>query len=192
MSTPSVSITIDKNDIARIKSDFLLMEGEVPVALSRAINRTLTAVNAEGSVQVRKHYNLKASRVKKNFSVTKATKNYLNAAWKSKGEPVGLINFGARQNKKGVSVKVAASGSRETVRTAFIQVGKNKVEHVFWREKVGGVRVGRYDIERLTGPRIEDALAKDSVQKALQQTADDTLKKRLDAEANYILSKAKG
>ena len=192
MSTPSVSITIDKNDIARIKSDFLLMEGEVPVALSRAINRTLTAVNTAGSVQVRKHYNLKASRVKKNFSVKKATKSYLNASWKSQGEPIGLINFGARQNKKGVSVKVTASGSRETVNTAFIQVGKNKVQHVFWREKVGGVRVGRYDIERLTGPRIEDALAKDSVQKALQQTADETLKKRLDAEANYILSKAKG
>lgn len=194
----SVSVTINREDIARIKSYFLLMGKEVPLATSRAINRTLTAVNTEASIQVRKVYNLTATRIKKNFKTSKATMNNLNAAWRSKGRPVGLLQFGARQTKKGVSVKVMASSARTVVYGAFIQIPKMTLTgraimtgpQVFWREKKGGQLVDRYNIHRLEGPRIEDALAKPDVQKALQKTADDTLSKRLDAEANYILSRA--
>ena len=187
----SVSIEINRDDIARIKRDFMLMSDEIPIAQSRVINRTLTAVNTEASVQVRKVYGLTATRIKKNFSIRKATKSNLNARWQSKGEPVGLINFGARQNRKGVSVKVDATAVRETIDHTFIQIGNNGVKHVFWRDKIGGKMVPRYDIERKTGPRIEDALEKPKVQKALQDKADETLQKRLEAEASYILSKAK-
>jgi len=186
----SVSIQINREDIARIKRDFMLMSDEVPLAQSRVINRTLTAVNTEASVQVRKTYNLKAKRIKKNFSIRRANKNNLNARWQSKGQPVGLMQFGARQNRRGVSVKVETADARKTIDHAFIQLGKNRVKHVFWREKIGSVMVARYDINRLAGPRIEDALAKPKVQKALQKKADETMQKRLDAEANYILSKA--
>jgi len=191
MSGP-VTIQLNQDDLNRIKRDFLLMDSEVPLAQSRAINRTLTAVNAEGVVQVRKQYNLTATRVRKNFSIRKATKSRLSGAWTSRGEPVGLIQFGAKPNKRGVSVKVEVTDPRKTVEHAFIRVGRNSVQHVFWREKRGGVMVGRYDIHRLAGPRIEDALAKPEAQKALQKTTDETLAKRLDAEANYILQKAKG
>ncbi|MCK5913779.1 MAG: phage tail protein, partial [Desulfuromusa sp.] len=126
----------------------------------------------------------------KNFFYRKATKNNLHANWKSKGEPVGLVQFGARQNRKGVSVKVETADARTTIDHAFIQLGQNGREHVFWREKRGGKMVPRYDILRLEGPRIEDALSKPKVQKALQKKADEMLQKRLDAEANYILSRA--
>ena len=186
-----ISIRINREDIARIKRDFKLMNDEVPISLSRAINRTLAAVNTEGSIQVRKIYALKAKRIKKNFSIRKSTKNNLTASWKSKGDPIGLIQFGARQNRRGVSVQVEKVNARKTIDHTFIQAGKDKeTKHVFWREKKDGVRVARYPIIRLTGPRIEDALSKPKVQKALQKKADETLQKRLDAEANYILSKA--
>jgi hypothetical protein len=196
----SVSIQINKDDLNRLNSDFKLMLDEVPVAQSRVINRALSAVNTEGSIQVRKYYNLKASRVKKNFSVRKATKNNLSGYWRSEGRPVGLLQFGARKNKKGVSVKVMTDGSRTTVFGAFIQIPKitqtgkaiKTGPQVFWRDLVSSdKRVGRYDINRLEGPRIEDALAKPEVQKALQKKVDDTIKKRLEVEADYILSKAK-
>jgi len=183
-------IKISSEDIARIKHDFKLMNDEVPVGLSRAINRTLTAVNTEGSNQVRKIYNLKVARIKRDFTIRKSTRRDLSGFWRAVGEPVGLIQFGARQNRKGVSVKVEAAASRTTINHAFIQVGQNGGEHVFWREKRGGKMVPRYDILRREGPRIEDALSKPKVQKALQKKADETLQKRLDAEANYILSKA--
>jgi hypothetical protein len=190
MSSPAY-IQIDPDDLRRLKTDFALMTSEVPSAAARVINRTITAINTEASVQVRKYYNLTATRVKKNFTSTKATKNNLSANWKSTGTPVGLINFGAKQKTKGVSVKVAAGGSRTVVYGTFIQTGNNNNEHVFWREMIGGARVARYDIHKLDGPRIEDALAKAEVQTALQAKADSTIQTRIDAEANYILSKAK-
>jgi hypothetical protein len=190
MSSPAY-IEISKDDLSRLTTDFALMNSEVPAASARVINRTITAINTEASSQVQKYYNLTATRVKKNFSVTKATKNNLSARWASIGEPVSLINFGAKQKTKGVSVKVLKSSSRTIVYGTFIQVGNNNNKHVFWREMVNGVRVARYDIHKLDGPRIEDALAKAEVQTALQAKADSTIQTRIDAEANYILSKAK-
>lgn len=187
----SVSVTINRDDINRIKRDFLLMDNEVPRAQSRVINRTITAVNTEGVVQVRKQYTLKAARVRKNFSVRRATKNNLSARWASIGAPVGLINFGAQPRAKGVSVKVSPTEARKIIPHTFIRVGRNHTSHVFWRDKIGGVMVGRYDINRLEGPRIEDALAKPEAQQALQKKADETIQKRLEVEANYILSKAR-
>lgn len=190
------SVTINQADIDRLKNDFLLMGGEVPLAQSRIINRSLSAVNTEGSVQVRKYYNLKASRIKKNFKVQKATKNNLNGYWRSTGRPVGLMQFGAKETRRGVSVKVSTEGSRSTVRGAFIRTPSSpRVDmtgpQVFWRAKDNGVIVGRYPLERKEGPRIEDALKKPKAQAALQKKADDTIQKRLEVESNYILSKAK-
>jgi len=195
----SAFVEIDQQQIAALGRDFRLMADEVPVAVSRAINRTLTAINTEASVQVRKHYALKATRVKKNFKVYKSTKNNLSGRWFSKGRPVGLLQFGSQQRPQGVSVKVLTSGSRKIVYGSFIQIPRRtrtgkairSGPQVFWRAKVGGVRVDRYDIHRLEGPRIEDALAKNEVQIALKKKNDETLQARLEAEANYILLKAK-
>ncbi len=185
------TIEINPADLDRLKSDFFLMDGEVPLALSRAINRALTAVNTEGSIQVRKVYNLKAARVKQNFSVKKTTRANLTGHWQSKGKPIGLIQFGATGNSQRAAVIVIKGDARKKVTGGFIQIGKNNVQHIFRRAKVGGVIVGRYPLQRLTGPRIEDALSKPEVQKALQSKADTTLQARLEVEANYILSKAR-
>ena len=185
------TIEINPADLARLKSDFYLMDGEVPVALSRAINRALTAVNTEGSIQVRKVYNLKAARVKQNFRVKKTTRANLTGHWQSTGEPVGLIRYGATGNSQRAAVIVLKDTARKTVTGGFIQVGNNNQQHIFRRAKVRGVIVGRYPLQRLTGPRVEDALSKPEVQKALQNKADTTLQARLEHEANYILSKAR-
>lgn len=189
----AVSVQIDRAAIDRIKRDFLLMDKEVPAAISRATNRTLSVVETESSRQVRKKINLKATRIKKNFSSRKTTKNNLSGFWRSTGKPVGLIHFGARQTNKGVSVKVLTNKQRAVIAGAFIRIPAKipwTGEQVFWRDKVNGVVVPRYPIERLAGPRIEDALADPFIHKAIMQRADETMQARLDAEANYILSKA--
>jgi hypothetical protein len=87
-------------------------------------------------------------------------------------------------------------GGRKVIDGTFIRIPRSSRvrrtgEQIFWRATQDGVTVGRYPIHRLEGPRIEDALNKPEVLPALQKKADDTLQKRLEAEANYILNKAR-
>jgi len=195
-SFKSTYISINRDDIERIKSDFLLMGAEVPVVVARVINRTLSAINTEAAVQVRRQYNLTTTRVKKNFKIRKATQASQSGGWSSIGRPVGLRQFGALARVKGYSVKVMVDGPRTLIPGTFIRIPASARvqmtgEQMYWRAKQGDVIVGRYPINRLDGPRIEDALSKEEAQKALHDKADTTIQSRLEAEANYILSKAK-
>ncbi len=189
-------ITVNQEDIDRIKRDLKVMSDEVPVVLARTINRTVDSVSTEAGRQVRSIYGLTAARVKKNFKLRRASKVNLSGQWTSSGRPVGLLQFVAKQNTRGVSVKVMAAGTRKTIAGAFIRTPSSPRTdktgpQVFWREKSGDRLVGRYPIHRLEGPRVEDALSKPAVQQALQAKADSTLATRLAAEANYIISKGR-
>jgi len=185
------TIEINPADIARLKNDFYLMDAEVPVALSRAINHTLGKVNTEAAQQVYNVYSLTKTRIKQNFKVKKTTRANLTGHWRSSGDPVGLIRFNSTGNQRRATVIVMRGTARKTVTGGFIQLGNNNMQHIFRRAKVGGAVVGRYPLQRLTGPRIEDALSKPEAQQALQNTVDTSLMDRLEHEANYILSKAK-
>jgi hypothetical protein len=123
---------------------------------------------------------LKSSRIKKDFSIKKANYGDISGSLKATGEPVGLINFGANQTQKGVSVKVLKSSSRSLIKHAYIAARGSK-EHVYWRKNrmpgtgkwpVGKKASARWSavapiykrpVERLTGPRIEDIFAKPKV-----------------------------
>lgn len=185
------TISIDPADLARLASDLYLMDSEVPVALSRAMNRALDGVKTEAADQVYKVYSLTKTRIKQNFSVKKTTRANLTGHWRSTGEPVGLIRFNSTGNSQRATVIVLKGTARKTVKGGFIQIGKSATKHIFRRAKVNGVIVGRYPLQRLTGPRVEDALSKPEVQKILQTKADTVLMARLEHEASYILSKAR-
>lgn len=158
-------------------------------ATMRAINKTLTGVITDATKEVRNVYNIKASRVKRNFQTVRATKERLSGKFVSKGDPITLMQFSAKQNARGVSVKIMKSGARKTIKHAFIAEGKNNNTLVFHRlQDASGNMVRRMPIWAMTGPRIEDALAKPAVQSRLATKMDDRLKTNCEHEADYMLS----
>lgn len=111
-------------------------------AVVRALNRALTGVKTDSSKEIRKQYpGAKAGKIKKTFSVKKASKTNLIGMAKSRSVREPLIHFNARPNKPGTrrppvgaSVQIT---TRKRIKGAFVARMANGHLGLF-------VRSGRY------------------------------------------------
>jgi len=161
-------------DVRGITADLTRYVGEQQKAVVRALNKTAEQARTAASQEVRSAgYNIKASAVKKSFTIKRAVKGNLVVVLKATGRPIALINYGARGTKAGVSVQVKAG--RTVLRHAFMATMPNGHRGVF--ERVGKthkvvqrngkkVRTG-LPIKELFGPSIPQSLANDAVEKAI-------------------------
>ena len=175
-------------------------------AVVTAINKTVATTKVQAKARIGNELNLKASRIEKDLSVQKANYSKISGAVIAKGEPVGLINFSARQTQKGTSIKVLRSSPRTLLKHAYIATGRgtSTKEHVFWRKTrmlgkkfpVGKISKAawpklpekfRMPAERLTGPRIEDIFAKTKVISPLTIQANFLLLKNTDIAVTKII-----
>ena len=168
-----MKIELNKNEFRSAQLLIKGIDGAEDKVKSRAINNTLRSMVPQSAKLIGTELNLPAKRIKKDITVKKATKSVASGMLIFKSRPIGLAQFGARQTKKGVSVKVKKTGKRSLIKHAFMsesnQKGQSGIKHVFRREYRGaGARYNptrnyavmprrfRYDIERLSGPRIAD------------------------------------
>lgn len=100
----------------------------VPQAASAALNRVATSARKVAVDTIRRETNIKASAVRKYVTTSKSNKTTLTATIRASKYAPNLINFGAREVKKGVSAN--AWGKRKIYRGAFIG---NKGRTVFVR-----------------------------------------------------------
>ena len=89
-------------------------------ASSTAANRAAKSTVAKFSRTVRVSVNVKAARLKKMAKITRATRSNPVARIKVTGAHIPLTDMGARQGKKGVTVKPYRNKGRRTIRRAFI------------------------------------------------------------------------
>lgn len=108
----------------------VLASKEINKAVSRSLNRTARFVFTEGSRKIRQHYNIKAGDIKKalvvdkrevgKVSIKKASMHNPKAVIEIYGSPIPFKYFGARQTKKGVTVKIKKGGRRTLILHAFL------------------------------------------------------------------------
>lgn len=93
-------------------------------AARSALNKTAKSARAGAIKFIRKTYAVKAASLRKAMTIKRATGKSSSAELVIGGSMMGLINFSARQGRKGVSVTVKR-GSRKIIKHAFIaQVGR--------------------------------------------------------------------
>ncbi|WP_233872455.1 phage tail protein [Paraburkholderia adhaesiva] len=148
---------------------------ELARATARAVNKTATQARTSASRDVRKQgYNLRASTIRKALALRRANPAKPAATLRATGRPVPLIDYGARQTKNGVSVRV--KNGRTVLRHAFIATMESGHKGVFERvSKTAHRRVSKngktywsgLPIRELFGPSIPDALANSTVEKAM-------------------------
>ena len=185
-------VQISKSDIAAVESLLSDVKNGSVKAMVTAINSTATTTKVQVKKRLGQELNLKASRINQDLSVDKANYQKISGAVRCTGDPIGLINFGATQKRTwaGTKVKVMKSSARSTIKHAFITTAKG-AKNVFWREMKGGKRVARFKIERLTGPRIEDILAKPEIIDPINKDAGDLLVVNLGKKVDDILRRGK-
>lgn len=78
------------------------------VAVSRALNRAATSGRSAAVSTIRQEYTIKASTVRRNFSIEKATRSSLEALVTSKGPRLPLVNYKTRP-------KTDTTGNKESL-----------------------------------------------------------------------------
>ena len=185
---------------------------------NQAAHRTMTAalkgVKTDTDAEIRSIYNLKKAKVSSGIFTDTGTKDKpimtvtIGKHGKESSRPLSLINFGARQVKSGLSVKVLQSSPRKIVSHGFIADGRNNNRHAFmrrYRYKNEGPVVPnsrkqipfaklpkkyRLPVYKLTGPRLADAFTgRPQVEETIKQKAIQRMIKELDRQLDYAFSK---
>ena len=193
MSKPLEVIVSDgqgRNKNALEKAAKLL--SEVPngyeAAVSRSMNRAATAGRSAAVSTIRQEYTIKASTVRRNFTIHKATRSDLEALVTSKGPRIQLVNYKTRPKtdttgnaRKPVRVAVKARGGLKPLGKSFVYRGK-----ILQRLDTSSLPV-----QEVYGPAIPVLSGNNEVVDNVEKTMQETFLKRLDHETGYLLGGGK-
>jgi hypothetical protein len=202
------TIVLDKDDLDDVVSVLKGIKGGANKAIRLSINKGLTGVRTDMVRETRNVLNVKAKTVRQSIFLKKASAGSMSAYARSTGKPLNLFHFGAKQNKKGVSVKVLKDLARQTIEHAFIAKLSQSGPGVYWRKKTQYVGTKkktktdrayaampwkyRFPIEALTGPRIQDVMGRPDVIQKIEEGARVRVRKELDHQVQKILDKHRG
>lgn len=175
-----IGIEINAKQITRLKKAVGKAGKKFSKELAGAINATSKKTKLQIGRDIRKTVNLKKDEAEKPLKIqTTATEQSLKAVVSlAKTKRLGLRHFGARQDKRGVSFKIAKVGGRSRVDGAF-QGPKPGVMKMSWKgnafKRVGPDRLpivmlkgvsayGAYAKNELTGPQLKEIAAELSKQ----------------------------
>lgn len=205
-----IEIRINQADVDKIRTMLAGIKDAAPKTMVRALNTTLTGVKTDASAEIRNVITAKKAAVDGTFRIVRATVTQMSGLFESKGKPLPLIDFAARQTKSGVSVQVRKDRPRSVVEGAFIATVRTKAQAaqeitghkgVFWRQWHGSkspkkkIAYGklpkrfRLPIAQLFGPRVPDILSNAPVMANVLAKAEERLHKNMERELNFELSK---
>lgn len=179
-----IELRMSSNSKSAMADIEAIIEGIQDKATLRAINRTVDAIATQANREVRKVYKINAAVVAKTISKQKAfmKQAVMRGAVTFKGRGLNLVDFTARQTKKGVSVQVTVAGGRKTIPGTFIATNTaNGFRGVFRR-----VGVSRYPIKNLRSISVPQAVRNEAVDAAIRKVADSTFKKTFDQQMAFL------
>jgi hypothetical protein len=131
-----VTIRVDQRKIAEIVSLLEKMPRGMPKVVSSSINDALGQAKTSVSRLVGEEIALKKARIKEALTIVKSTPSTLAGKVNIRRKAVRLLDYGASQTKKGITVRVR-SGGRELIKGAFFAVTKKGKFGVYRRAKPG-------------------------------------------------------
>ena len=131
------SVKIDQVAVGEVKRLMGEFADKYKAVLVTSINKTLVTAKTQAAARVGNKVNLKAARIKEDLIDDKANYAKLYGGLYAKDADenrIGLIQYGARQTMKGVTVQILRAKPPFLIPHAFI-AARGVKEHVFWRKK---------------------------------------------------------
>lgn len=183
-----INIKVDTKMLNAANELLCKAPNEVKRASVTAINRTITSLRKETSVEVRKRYVVNAKQVKEaGMKPQRATVSRLQGIFRVGGGPLPLSAFKMSLRKKGpMRVKVLKSSGPKPVRGLFVRT--------FPKGYAGPMRrVGRsaYPLATPGGPSVPQMVGNESILDRLMPKAEEKLIERLDHEIEFRLRRIK-
>lgn len=204
--------------INRIQDEYShLSKSALATAASRAMNRTVSQGRTATNRDIRKIYNISASRINNEINTRNSTSSNLTAMIVAAGAPLSMNNFQAKQEKpqgttsfsrkgvassrlnrrarsnavKGVTMTIK-KGQSVNLPTAFIQVSNGGIT-VFARGTYRGTSEGfefgkpRLPIGKITTLSIPMMMANDTVLRPVSRELEQVFDRRITHEVSRLL-----
>ena len=130
------SVTVNQADVAAVRNMLGDLADKYKSVMTTSINKTLTTARTQAAARIGNKVVLKAARIKQDFKIKKANFGDISGALRAldaQKNRIGLMQYGAKQTLKGVTVKIKRDKGRFLIPHAFIARRGTK-EHVFWRK----------------------------------------------------------
>ncbi len=171
-------LKVEFKGVKQFKKSLARAESQVERKAQQALNRTLTRSRTQMTKMIGEKLNLKKKTIRDMIVIHKANKNTgLIGRLIVKNNPVSLIEYKAKQNRKGVSFKMFRNRPRKLIRHAFIHPDSRDKDTVFRRKTKA-----RLKIKPLYGSSVSH-VAKNYVKDVGQQAV-----KYMATEVNRLLS----
>jgi hypothetical protein len=183
-------LEISKSDLVNARAALIGVEKGFPVALRRAINKTVDGVKTDMISLVRDRYNYYRAIVSNRIKKNKASNTRFKASVVSSGPGVHLTDIvRTRQTAKGVSVDVKKETGRKVIEHAFIAGGRHSDKQIVFIRELGenNKRVPRTPIRALYAPHPEVVMNVPNNWKMLQRQADERLDVNFNHEVDVVL-----
>jgi len=187
-----LSIELNQRDLDRAAAELAQVRRGLPLALSRALNRTITGVRTDAVKAVRAEADVSAGRVRDNVKLFRATTERLSAAVIATGRDIPLIHFRTRPSKPqtkggrrpaiGVTAQTFKSQGGQVYPGSF--VARVPTGHLGVFERKGRARL---PIKQLYGPSAADALDRGNALEGIERRARIRLRERFDHEVDRLL-----
>lgn len=187
------TISIDADQIQRLKNMLKGSKPKVAQQLSIAINDTQKKITVKASRAITEELAVKASVVKQKIKGKRATKGDLSAKVTVKASNrLSLREFGAKQNKRGVTYKISKTKGRKLIAGAF-QGPKPGVVKISWRGNVFK-REGkpRLPIVKRSGPSPWGVYVKSGKDPGIRKEARQILREQIERRIKFLKLKESG
>ena len=203
-----VEVKIDEQRLKAIRQMLRGIPKAMPRMMSRSINRTLTSARSGAAKGIGAEVKIRVSSIRKAIGIEKATFRRWSGTLNVRGRRVPLIEFAARQGKKGTAFTLTPGGGRMRIASAFVQTMPSGHRGVFVRMQRGGgqqttidvggsadifgtgERGGRRPIIQLFGPSPGGVMRRASgLAERVRTMAGRTLEKNIDSQVKLLLSK---
>lgn len=149
------------------------INGAVEKASRSAVNKMLAKARTRAVREIRQTYNIKSKDLtqksksrKPRIYLERARGRKPQGAIVSRKERIPLFAFGAREGKRGVTVKVKRQGGRKLVRGAFLATARNTT--TLWKRK-GKKRLPIEILRTLSPAKMFQVAAKEDLDKLIQK-----------------------
>ena len=178
-----LEIRFDDQKLKQLEKELRGIPKALPKVMSRALNRTAMSARTEISRNLSRRIGLKIKDVRDRLTLIRASYSNWRSAVTVSRKRFGLISFGARQTRKGVTYK--KGGGRVLIRHAFIATMKSGHTGVFKRKLSS-----RLPIAELRGPSLGQVYMGAADEAAsIHRRSLDKLNKNIHDQVQLILKK---
>lgn len=179
-----------RHDTKRIVAEIRADHANITRATANAINRTADELRTQAGRIIREEYNVTLRGIRQASRVRKASprSKFPRAEVSFSGRRINLYEFGARQLKKGVTVKVKVRGGRKLIEGAFIQTLKSG-QNIGKKGVFKRVGKARYPIHFLPSLSIPQMTERKAISVAILKFADARYDKNLRQQLKFLMGR---